>query len=119
MQSDSAPDSSEGFSSSPHTLLKHYPLNTSPGRVKVIRTSLNLRGKSQHILVSWRHVVTLHSQKFTILHSNDMHIPLVELSAGVPSKTVATFTTAVLEAYLQVYPILSSHVEGRLVYLNS
>jgi len=99
--------------------LKHYPLNTSPGRVKVIRTSLNLRRKPPHILVLWRHVVTMHSQKFTILHSNDMHIPLAGLFAGVPSKTAATSTTAVREEYLQVYPILSSDVEGRLVCLNS
>ena len=49
----------------------------------------------------------------------NLNIPPAELSAGAPSKTVATSTTAVLEEYLQVHPNLSSHVEGRLVYLNS
>ena len=32
MQSDSAPDSSEGFSSSPHTLLKHHPFKHLTGK---------------------------------------------------------------------------------------
>jgi 5'-nucleotidase/UDP-sugar diphosphatase len=49
----------------------------------------------------------------------NLNISLAELSAGGPSKTIATSTTAVLEEYLQVHPNLSSHVEGRLVYLNS
>jgi 5'-nucleotidase/UDP-sugar diphosphatase len=49
----------------------------------------------------------------------NLNITPAELSAGGPSKTVATSTTAVLEEYLQVHPNLSSHVEGRLVYLNS